>query len=88
MELDEHKYIESLTDEEVVSAILNKDARISLVANSLLSQKNKYSHLGLIYNLAQMRIINNEDVHIARSFLEMLVIAGYEKANKLLNTID
>lgn len=29
MELDEHKYIESLTDEEVVSAILNKDARIT-----------------------------------------------------------
>lgn len=61
---------------------------ISLVANSLLSQKNKYSHLGLIYNLAQMRIINNEDIHIARSLLKMLVIAGYEKANKLLNTID
>lgn len=29
MELDEHKYIESLTDEEVVSAILNRDARIT-----------------------------------------------------------
>ena len=29
MEFDEHKYIESLTDEEVVSAILNRDARIT-----------------------------------------------------------
>ena len=29
MELDEHKYIESLTDKEVVSAILNRDARIT-----------------------------------------------------------
>lgn len=29
MELNEHKYIESLTDEEVVSAILNRDAKIT-----------------------------------------------------------
>ena len=29
MELNEHKYIESLTDEEVVRAILNRDARIT-----------------------------------------------------------
>ena len=29
MELNEHKYIESLTDEEVVCAILNRDARIT-----------------------------------------------------------
>lgn len=29
MELNEHKYIESLTDEEVVSAILNRDTKIT-----------------------------------------------------------
>lgn len=29
MELNDHKYIESLTDEEIVSAILNRDARIT-----------------------------------------------------------
>ena len=29
MELNEHKYIESLTDEEIVRAILNRDARIT-----------------------------------------------------------
>ena len=29
MELNEHKYIESLTDEEVVSAILNRDVKIT-----------------------------------------------------------
>lgn len=29
MELSEHKYIESLTDEEIVSAILNRDAKIT-----------------------------------------------------------
>lgn len=29
MELNEHKYIESLTDEEVVGAILNRDAKIT-----------------------------------------------------------
>ena len=29
MDLNEHKYIESLTDEEIVSAILNRDTRIT-----------------------------------------------------------
>ena len=29
VDLNEHKYIESLTDEEIVSAILNRDTRIT-----------------------------------------------------------
>lgn len=73
--------INNVKESEVISSA------IILVANSLLAQKNKYAHPGIIYNLAKMRIINNDGVHIARSFLQILSVAGYEKANKLLKTL-
>ena len=99
-DLDE-RYVQNLRSVQVIQVdvlysdyIINhiKDhesisSAIVLVANNLLAQKNRYAHYGIIYNLAKMRIINNEGIHIARSFLQMLVVAGYEKANKLLTTL-
>ncbi len=77
------------SDSLIKQAITNQsdiNTAIEVLSDTFMAIKNKYSHPGLIYNLAILKIKKKEDIAVANQLLHLAAKLGYNKAKSYTQT--